>query len=116
MEQAPFDYTPIIVAFITAVLGAVVVGLFAVWNRRHGNREAKAPTVVQLWEQQARDAAARRRAEDMYEVLLDMYYALRAAFRAFFRRVNSDQEIPLTPKEQHAIDQVPPSLDDREVK
>lgn len=106
-----FDYTPIIVAVITAIGGAIVVGGFAVWNRRHGNREAKAPSVEQLWEQQEKDRAARRRAEALYEVLIDLYYDLRAAFRAFYRRANMDGGFELTTREQAALDRLPPSLD-----
>jgi hypothetical protein len=42
--------------FAGTLLGAAVVGAFAIWNRKRGNVETRAPDVNEIWQKQAHDA------------------------------------------------------------
>lgn len=83
--------------------GAIVVGIFAIWNRKRGNTETKAPDVNAIWQREERqnreldsERRLRRRIEDLAgEVWL--------AFVGYVRRVQSGGPAELTQHEQHLI-------------
>lgn len=39
---------------IVTLIGFLVVGAFAVWNRRKGNTETRAPSVAEIWAREER--------------------------------------------------------------
>jgi hypothetical protein len=96
---------------------AVVTALFAAYtanrNRRKGNLEQRAPDVQEIWVQQENDRRQR-------QIMEDMWWDLRAAFKSYFRRVSStllrlnvsDEDakmFSLTASETAAINATPPS-------
>jgi len=100
---------------IGTLFGAIVVGLFALWNRRRGNYETRAPDVNEIWQQQAKDSHDldmerrwRRRLENFAHELLGVY-------RGLVRRVLA-QGFELTKREQAFYDTDPPTAEIKTVK
>lgn len=97
---------------ITGTFGLIIGIVGAIMARRGqklGNRENRAPDVQEMWAQQESDRRMRQLVEDME-------WTLRRAFRSYYRRVmNTVVKLGLDPKhfelttsEQKAIDATPP--------
>lgn len=78
---------------IGTILGGIVIGAFAMWNRRKGNVETKAPSVAEIW---ARADRLERRARWAYRI--------QDAFREYVERVRGGGSTELTVIEQAAHD------------
>lgn len=78
---------------IGTILGGIVVGAFAMWNRRKGNTETKAPSVAEIW---ARADRLERRARWAYRI--------QDAFREYVSRVRAGGSTELDAAEQAAHD------------
>lgn len=78
---------------IGTILGGIVVGAFAMWNRRKGNVETKAPSVAEIW---ARSDRLEHRARWAYKI--------QDAFRDYVARVRGGGPVDLTVGEQIAHD------------
>lgn len=99
-------FTPIITTLITVVLGGLIVGAFAVWNRRRGAVESRVPDVMEMWSQTEKDRRLRRFFEDLY-------YETRGSFRGYVRRVRDGGSTELSEAEKirHDLDpQIPKEL------
>lgn len=90
--------------FLGVVAGAILVGIFSLWNRKRGAVETRAPDVNEIWVQQANQSKeldmerkARRRLENLY-------YDIRRAFLSYVRRVQSGGSMELTSAEKHIIE------------
>lgn len=78
---------------IGTILGAVVVGAFAMWNRRKGNVETKAPSVAEIWAR-----------ADRLEYRARWSYKIQDAYRDYVSRVRGGGSNDLTVSEQIAHD------------
>lgn len=85
-------------------VGSVLVGGFAVWNRRRGATEAKAPTVAEIWAREERVTRYARRLERYAELVA-------ASFRAYAARVRTGGSVEPTGIEQMALDEDMPSIE-----
>jgi hypothetical protein len=102
---------PIVTGIFTVI--TVLLSIFlARRNARMGNRENRAPDVQEMWAQQEADRRTR-------QVMEDMWWDLRGAFKSYFRRVSSAilmmnltkeqlKIFTLTKAEHDAINAVPP--------
>ena len=81
---------------ITGVFGlalATVAGFLARRGAKLGSREARMPDVQELWAQQEADRRMRQLVEDLW-------WRVRRAFQAYYRRVNSiAQQLDLPPEQ-----------------
>lgn len=112
------DATPTVTEVVTpwaapsfALLGVIAMGVFAIYNRKKGNQETRAPDVNEIWLQQARDARsldlerrARRHLEDYAVALLD-------TFKGYVRRVMHGGDIGLTDEEKKYVNSNPPTIE-----
>lgn len=91
--------TPYLPLFGT-LLGGLIVGGFAIWNRRKGNVETKSPSVAEIWAR-----------SDRLESRARWAYRIQDALREYVARVRSGGSLELTPTEQiaHDIDLEPSS-------
>lgn len=107
------DLTGII---ITGIFGLIIAAISAILARRGqklGNKENRAPNVQEMWAQQDFDRRQR-------QVMEDMWWDLRAAFKSYFRRVSglvltlgiTHTGFGLTASEKKAIDATPPEDED----
>lgn len=94
---------------IGTIIGGIVIGAFAVWNRKRGAVETRAPDVNEIWMQQQYQAAElekeiklRRRIERWGDEVLRVY-------RGYVRRVQTGGDIKMTNHERLMYDQDPPS-------
>ena len=78
---------------IGTIMGGIVVGAFAMWNRRKGNTENKAPSVAEIW---ARADRLEHRARWAYKI--------QDAFRDYASRARGGGSLDLTVGEQIAHD------------
>ncbi|OZB84993.1 hypothetical protein [Microbacterium sp. 13-71-7] len=88
--------TPYLPLIIT-VIGGLIAGGFAIWNRRRGNVETKTPTVAEIWAREERLGARVLWLEFWIKRLL-------AAFNGYVNRVRSGGSTDPTPTEQTALD------------
>lgn len=93
-------YLPI----LGTIVGALVVGAFALWNRKRGATESKTPTVSEIWAREERVHRYARRLERLVDLLHD-------AFRGYVIRVTDGGDPTPTPEERIALDAEPPSID-----
>lgn len=75
------------------LLGGLIIGGFAMWNRRKGNVETKAPSVAEIW---ARSDRLERRARWAFRI--------QDAFREYVARVRSGGDAELNEGERAAHD------------
>lgn len=94
--EALVPYLPI----LGTIVGGLVVGGFAVWNRRRGAVEHRAPDVTAMWSETER---ARR----LHRYFEDLYFELRGAFRGYVRRVQAGGSLDLSEAEKKAHDADP---------
>lgn len=88
---------------IGILAGGLLVGAFAIWNRRNGAVENRAPDVTEMWQQTERSRRLRRYFEDLF-------YETRGAFRGYVRRVQAGGSTELTKSEQRAHDVEPEEM------
>jgi hypothetical protein len=96
---------------IGVLAGGVIVGGFAVHNRRRGAVETKMPTVAEMWAEASKDRESRKLAEEKYSNLRQAFDALRALFRGYVERTQRGGSRALTRAEQAALD-LPKGADD----
>lgn len=96
---------------IATLIGFLIVGAFAAYNRRKGNVEAKAPSASELWQQQARQASELDIERRMRRWFEDAFWALVRAFTAYIDRVKSDGSRNLFAAEKRALEARPPDID-----
>jgi hypothetical protein len=82
---------------IATVVGGLIVGGFAIWNRRRGNVETKSPTVAEIW---AREERLARHARWMENAA----WLIQSAFRGYATRVRTGGTTEPTTTEQAALD------------
>ncbi|MEU4016170.1 hypothetical protein AB0E56_13005 [Microbacterium sp. NPDC028030] len=75
------------------IVGGIVVGAFAMWNRRKGNTETKAPTVAEIWAR-----------ADRLEFRARWAFRIQDAFREYVARVRGGGSVIPTLEEQAALD------------
>lgn len=92
---------------IVTLIGFFVVGGFAIWNRRNGNREVKTPSVAELWADNAKKDAELDVERALRRWFQDAFYDMRRAFKTYLQR----HEHPLTSFEQKTLEAEPPNLD-----
>lgn len=98
-------YLPI----VGTLAGAAVVGVFAIWNRRRGAIETRAPDVNEIWQQQAtqsRDLDIERKLRRMLEDIVD---DLKRSFRLYVGRVQSGGSAELTERERRLLNKPAPT-------
>jgi hypothetical protein len=86
--------------FAGTLLGAAVVGAFAIWNRKRGNVETRAPDVNEIWQKQAHDALELDREYRWRRRLQNFCDELLRTFRAYVKRVQAGGSTELTKHEQ----------------
>lgn len=91
------------------IVGGIVIGSFAIWNRKRGAVETRAPDVNEIWVQQQYQASElekeiklRRRLERYVDELLRVY-------RGYVRRVQTGGDIHMSNHERLFYDQDPPT-------
>lgn len=99
LTQLVTPYLP----FAGTILGAAVVGAFALWNRKRGNFENRAPDVNEIWQQQASQSKQLDIERTLRRMLQDLVYDLKEAFRLYVYRVQSGGSKELTHKESQLL-------------
>lgn len=98
--EAITPYLPL----LGTILGGILIGVFAIWNRRRGAVETRAPDVNEIWQQQALQSkeldAERKQRRHLEDVLRDLLYA----FRSYISRVQGGGSVELTTREQKLLD------------
>jgi len=84
---------------VGTIAGGVVVGLFALYNKRRG----AAPDVKDIWQQQVADHKALDAERRMRRKLEDLAGQIWVVFVGYVRRVQSGGSIELTTREQEVI-------------
>ena len=108
LTEVDLSFTEVLTPYlplIGTVAGGLVVGAFAIWNRRKGNVETKTPTVTELWAREERVYRHARRLERYVDLIID-------AFRGYHRRVSSGGSVEPTPEESIALSAEPPTIGD----
>lgn len=95
--------------FIGTVAGAALVGIFAIWNRKRGAVETRAPDVNEIWQQQAQQSKELDIERRLRRLLEDMYTDLREAFNIYVRRVHRGGNIELTDREARLLNKETPT-------
>ncbi len=107
--EAITPYLPL----ITSVLGFLIVGAFALWNRKRGAIETRAPDVNEIWQKQAADSMALDGERRVRRLLEDMIYELRKLIWDIVGRVHSGGDVTLTTREIEVLNKPLPSVDDK---
>lgn len=89
--------------FAGVVLGGLIVGGFAAYNRRKGNQEVKVPTVAEAWGEVRLLKADLAALERKYRNLIELFDALKALFRGYVERIRRGGSRRLTAAEQAAL-------------
>lgn len=108
-------FTQAITPFIPllgTVAGAIVVGVFAAWNRRRGAVETRAPEVSEIWQQQALESKSLDLERRLRRALEDMIYELRRAFKLYVARVHTGGSKELSEQEEELLRRPLPELED----
>lgn len=92
------------------IVGGLIVGAFAVYNRKHAAIEGKLPTVGEIWAEQRklRDEVdglrvELRRKERGIDAIANAFESLRSVFTSFVSRVQNGGSTSLTPDEKAAL-------------
>lgn len=96
---------------IGILFGSLVVGLFAVWNRKRGNMETRAPDVNEIWQQQAKESHDLDMERRWRRRLENFAFELARVFRGYVRRVQAGGSTDLTPHERMFHDTDPPTAE-----
>lgn len=112
-EVAP-TFTEAITPYLPTIglLGAgALAGIFAIYNRKRGATEGRAPDVNEIWLRQAEDQRildierrARRHLEDMIE-------RIRTAFKMYIIRVSNGGSTELSLSEQDILNKPVPTVE-----
>lgn len=89
--------------FVGVIFGGLIVGGFAVYNRRKGNIEVKVPTVAEAWGEVRELKKDLAEVERKYRNLIELFDALKALFRGYVERIRRGGSRKLTPQEQAAL-------------
>lgn len=100
--------TPLL-PFLGTLLGATVVGAFAVWNRKRGAVETRAPDVNEIWVQQDRQSRELDIERKWRRRLQNYSWEVLAIWRGYVRRVQNGGSADLTPHERLFYDSEPPT-------
>jgi hypothetical protein len=106
------DLSSLITPYLPVVgilLGSILVGVFAVWNRRHGAVETRAPDVNEIWKQQAEQSAQLDLERKLRRKLEDYARDLLRTYRSYVWRVRGGGSIELTSHERRFFDIDPPT-------
>lgn len=85
------------IPLLTAAIGALIVGGFAMWNRRKGNVETKSPSVAEIW---AREERLSRRVRWLEAAA----WRIQLAFGGYVNRSRAGGSVEPTAGEQAALD------------
>ena len=100
--QAAVTFTESVTPYlplIGTVIGGMVIGFFAVWNRRRGAVETRAPDVNDIWLQQAKDNQLLDDERAFRRFLEDIVYDLLKLFKGYVNRVRRGGSTDLTTRE-----------------
>lgn len=106
MNGAELTFTEMVspyLPFAGVVLGGLIVGGFAAYNRRKGNQEVKVPTVAEAWGEVRLLKADLAALERKYRNLIELFDALKALFRGYVERIRRGGSRRLTAAEQAAL-------------
>lgn len=101
--ESTLAVTTVITPFLpllTTILGGMVVGGFAVWNRRRGAHETRAPDVNEIWLRQTQTELALDTERRLRRRIEDMFMELRDVFRLYVNRVQAGGSVELTDRER----------------
>ena len=93
------------------VIGGLIVGSFAIHNRRRGNVEIKMPSVAESWDEARLAQKDARESDRKLSNLRQTFDALLQLFRAYVYRVQHGGHIHLTAAESAAL-QLPDATDE----
>ena len=93
-----------IIAGAFALITAITAGIIAKRASKANLKEDRAPDVTDSWHEADR---ARR----LFYNVLDMFYAIRSAFRSYTLRVQQGGSTELTTSEAKAFELEPPTID-----
>lgn len=94
------------------ILGGIIVGLFAMHNRRRGAVENRAPDVNEIWVRQAEDQKLLDLERRLRRLLEDMYRDIRRAFIVYVGRVTTGGSCDLTSEEHELVNKPVPTIED----
>lgn len=100
--------TPLL-PFLGTLLGAIVVGAFAVWNRKRGALETRAPDVNEIWNQQDRQSHELDVERKWRRRLQNYSWEVLSIWRGYVRRVQNGGSNELTAHEKLFYDSEPPT-------
>lgn len=102
LATSPDSFSVIVTPYlplIGTIFGGLIIGIFAVYNRRKGNVETRAPEVNEIWAQQNVQSHQLDMERRLRRKVEDLLYALRKAFKAYVHRVQRGGPTELTPHE-----------------
>lgn len=114
-----FDVTGFITPYLPLlgiIAGAVLMGIFGVYNRAKGNVETRAPDVNEIWVQQKMQSEALDNERKMRRKLEDWLYGFRRMFILYVQRVQSGGNTDLTANERKYYDTEPTTVEMKVVK
>jgi hypothetical protein len=106
------DITVLITPYLPVlgvIAGSILVGAFAVFNRKRGAVETRAPDVNEIWRQQAEQSAELDRERKARRRLEDFVRELQRAYRSYIWRVRGGGTTELTAQERKFFDTEPPT-------
>lgn len=99
--------------FLGTAVGFIIVGAFAVWNRKRGAIETRAPDVNEIWQKQAADSMALDGERRVRRLLEDMIYELRKLVWDIVGRVHAGGDVTLSTKEIETLNKPLPTVDNK---
>lgn len=104
------DFITPYLPLISAVMGAILIGIFGVWNRKRGAVETRAPDVNEIWLKSETDHKALDIERRTRRHLEDLIYRLLAIFRCYVDRVRRGGSTDLNTKELELYNSSPSSF------
>ncbi len=112
-EDGGLSFTETVTPYLPilgVIAGALIVGLFGVWNRKRGATEVRAPDVNESWLRADELDKALDQERRLRRLLQDLLHDVIVAFRTYTFRVQSGGPTELTEPERKAYDTKVPDI------
>lgn len=111
--EAGLSFTEFITPYLpllSAIAGALLIGIFGIWNRKRGAIETRAPDVNEIWVRSESDHRALDIERKARRALEDIVYRIVQIFKSYVDRVRQGGSTELNTKELEIYKVDPGSL------